>query len=885
MVEGLLHDRRGGARQRRLIAAVLAFTLAATTSSFGDTREEDDVLRIRRAVTQALRSAASPPLRIEDLLVDADVTARGLGRALAEATIARAQGREGQARSIVMGALRGRGDADAPASTMELDAALWSLLLETGPDESARALLAASTASAGRFAYPALLARDGRCEQALDLAEFAGTDRDEQLGIEATLLASQLLQRCDRRERALALLEAAGPGDPRVATSAGWALINLGDYDAAAHWCRQARVGAAGVSPLEHDAALCTAFADALRGVLPAAREDYLDALRNLLADPAAPLPERRRAGLVAAWVALGPRGPRGAQQALALLDETLALEAEPGQRPLAGLIRRLALVELEQVDEAREGLAGVEEAAAGESGVVRALLEAILASAEGDQIGAAAAQAHALELARAAALGPLVAAVEAARLELSRRGDREPLGRLHALDGLEAWTRASVDPRTLPLADPALPRRMIEMAMLLESTEDSPTTQQAGGLLLTAEQLREALSGRAPRPGSLPRIGQLQRYLAARNGVLLYFLIGERRTFAWLLEPGVTSLHQLEPGDRLERALIGSGGSESVRQNEEREPALVTALLDPLSDGSTLLISTDGVLAGVSWNNLPAPERLSAVEHQLAEVFDIALMPTLSDVVAPVGSRLQEMREEPTLLVIGGPPNEFDGLLKLPKLERYAWIRSLDPAQSTGRQVAQATATGQSVVHASMSLLVAGARPASCEFGLGHRRSVSLESLFESKPEIDLVIVDSFGGWSSGVAASRVRAGSHAVRLGARTVLVPLSPRSVGERLELWSRFYGELNRGRSKTIALRKALAELSAASVVAGEHFVLIGHANTRIMRPERLWWPIWASLLGGLALVAIGLLRLWRRPRDPFEIEPPEEPLEEPPEEAK
>jgi len=278
-----------------------------------------------------------------------------------------------------------------------------------------------------------------------------------------------------------------------------------------------------------------------------------------------------------------------------------------------------------------------------------------------------------------------------------------------------------------------------------------------------------------------------------------------------------------------------------------------------------------DGVLAGAPWTDMSMLDPRTGQRRPLGESFDLTLMPTLSAAIAPGGARTQELMEEPTFLALTvGPDPMLSRIVSLPALARLAAVRIARLGPPAGSALREELRGRHAVVHVRLPLLLGGR---SVVVGFPGGEAALMDDAIARSPQVDLVTLDPRGGFVED-PASRVRAAERLVEAGARAALVPLEQLEGPAAARFWERFYDELGHGRRKTEALRRALAA-SPMPV----HFALIGHADTRVVSPQRVLWPIWTALALVFAVLVAVLVRVLRRPRDPFDIEPPEEEEEE------
>ncbi len=834
---------------------------------------ESPALGIEKVVAKEIRDRGAPELVRSVRRLDG-VGGDALSQALAGAVLERARGRSTRVENGLVRAL-GRGDGE-PA----LRAAALLMLAELDLAPGSEAMLASSEDPLFAFARARLLARDERCDEALSLISEQRAALPEEAA--ARVLGARALASCGQHATALALLAVGEESldeeslDPRVALEAGQLLLELGDDDSASLWCHAATRSGAGLPSVEHPAALCAASADALRGLLPGGRDAYLDALAAMFADAALSARERVAAGLSGAWVSLGPRKPAGAQRALTLLDQADALRASNGQRRKSALLRAMAQLTLERSTPARRVLARRRSASADvDETVLSAVGRAWLAARSNDIVRASASLGEGYTAAQRAGRHDLLALVEFERAQFYRWVDRSPMAVRYAELALSNWESVRAQPSTRPLLDPCLPRRATELAIEEAGSRTGPAEARQRQMLRQAEVMRGLYDAGALDIEDGVDVGAARRLLAARNASLLYYALGESRSWVWLLEPGALRLVELPPGSELAERLGALSRGELA---ESGIPLGATTLLGGLLDihvqDSAVTLSPDGFLCGVPWGLIPVAGR------PLADSYPLSIVASLASVADPWGARRAAHGGERDLLFVtrrGGARARgmpAQGGLGTP----FRSVTVLASSERAPAELVQLARRGPSILHLSLPLLASGRGRGALHFGWPggeptERFLPTLEAAELSSPGIrsELVVLSSEDGWSR-AAASRARAGLHLSHRTARAVVVPLGPVSEGVGAQLWPVYYRLLSLGRSKLAAIREAVAQLPRGMAPPVQ---VVGHADTLVFRSRNESWPFWASIGGAVGILAICLFRLiWKR-KDPFDVEPPEE----------
>ncbi|MDQ7086931.1 MAG: hypothetical protein Q9Q13_03345 [Acidobacteriota bacterium] len=696
---------------------------------------------------------------------------------------------------------------------------------------------------------------------------------------------------CDQRLAALGVLHRFAAGresaevDPRVALRAGEWLLALEDEPSAAYWCSLVADLVSGNPRLQYRAAVCKASAQSLLGRLPAARVALVAAHERAMASPVVDLAVRRQAGLDAAWVLVRTRQAAEARRALDVLNRVASLDPDAETLRTIEVLRALALAHLERPGEARRALqrAG---AAAGDP-LWMTLLGAIAGSwvdlQQGDDVSASSRLSRAADLARAAGSSRWLAVVEMDRAVQARWGGRRPLAKVHAQAALAAWPGAGMPGERL--VDPVLPRRAIELSLASAVPQKVESSARSEARLEEAEKVRTTLDPalRLAAGGWEADASRIRRYLAARNTGLIYFAIGESRTFAWLMEPGITRAVELPAGDRLfEAAESLAVPAPPTAVVEAASRTLLGGLLDGYSAESGLMICPDGFLSAVPWGGLVPPEgaRARPDQRRLDGSMQVALVASLGGVIDPAGTRVRLEREKAGFLALVN--ESVPGLpgTSLDLSEAFAPAQVLGPAPDLAARARRSLRGLGGVVHLALPLLAAGQGTGEIVLLLpGGRKdaepaTTSCEDLFEIGEGPSLVALAPAGGWARH-PASWVRVAMRVAALGARAALVPLADLEPRDGKIFWPAFYRALGRGQSKIEALKAARNELLTVSGESTVEFSFIGYGDTRVVAAPRVEWPFWASLGAGLLVLALVVARaLWPR-RDPFDEEPPEE----------
>ena len=183
----------------------------------------------------------------------------------------------------------------------------------------------------------------------------------------------------------------------------GELLLDAGDEDSAAYWCRVGRDLVGSNEDLIRRSSLCLASANAARGLLPSGRDAFIAAQRRALGSAELPKDTRIRGGISAAWAALRRRRPDAAREALGILEGLRALRGGPNYQRAAAYLEAMAFVTLERGPEARQILARADLPAHAPAWlqVVADISQSWSQRQLGDEVAASTALSHAAEIAR----------------------------------------------------------------------------------------------------------------------------------------------------------------------------------------------------------------------------------------------------------------------------------------------------------------------------------------------------------------------------------------------------------------------------------------------------------------------------------------------------
>lgn len=858
--------------KRRCLAFGLALLACGGSALAAD--GASPVLVTERVVAEATATNASAA-RVRDPGGLNGLPDTPLARDLAEVLVELARGREERARRVGLEALEEAesGDASAP-----LRAALVRSLVEAGLGERGRRWLLEGKDPVAQAGWALQLARDGRCDAAVTRADHLV--KRPPGPTPARLMVARALQLCGEPRQALGLMYTSAVGaeaiDPRIALSLGELAFELGDADSAHWWCQRAARDGPDLPSVVTSARVCAAAADAVRGVLPAARRELIQAWADRLEVPFLPLRERRDAAIGAAWVAVSAGGPDTARQALEVLD-TAAEVAGLSTRGMPAALRAMALVGLERVREARRALrraGGEGEGAAGE--VLAAIAEARILMRENDEVAASARLGEAADAARRSIRQDLNAVVEMERARLARWTGRQPAVRMHVMGALRAWREGATSPTRRPIVDPVLPRRALEWAVA-EDWTGTPSGRRAEVLLEVAAEAQRAL---APSPLGINEIvdpGRVRRLLAARNASLLYYAIGESRSFAWLVEPsGVRGAELPSGGELARRAGLSDGAQEGPLASIE---GLYGGLLETVRPGSNLMVRPDGVLYALSWRGLPSPTIWQSAGPTIGQAVTLAIVPDLDTAVDPRRTPMPKAagRERVIAVFASNAQREIDGLTGS-STEGVDW-RPVVLGPGSGSDALARIRDGDGVLFIALPLLSAGAGGSGVLFGVpsggdGSVRPLALDELIAPRSRYQLVCIAPDPRWPSPPAA-RARAGAAATRLGVRTSVLPLQTIGDGLWSGFWNRFLAQVSRGTGEARALSTAAPRGPDGRRSHLPEFLVVGQANRVVAEAGGAGWRFWLPLAAGVLLVVAVIVRaLWPK-KDPFGAEPPED----------
>ncbi len=850
---------------RRILPAVLAAAAFLPAAA----APESAALAVERLVARRITLAGSATLAPDPGKLG-EIPGGAAGRAWARALWRLARGEEGAARDALVAGLRGKpGDPD-------LAATMAGLLGELGPGESGREALAGG--GKGNAGLLDALSRDGRCDEVRARLEEGREALPALPGVRA--LAARALARCGAPGAALALLApvraARDPRratDPRVSLAAGEILLAAGDTAAARAWCAGAADRSVGLPLLHHRAAACEAAAAAREGHLPGAYHRWIAGHLAAARDPALPARDRVLAALAAAWAALDRGHPGRAAEGLEALDAVRGVPASPGVREQGRLLRGMLLLRMERVREGRDILRSVRQAGDVDLAVLGAFATAMETEAQGDVAGAVREYARAEQLARGRGRPELVLAAVVEQFRLEARPGETALARLEVLKPLRelpggwSWTN--------PWADPALPRRAVQVVLDRVLAGGAEGEARLVQVLSLAEELRSALGMRIARQTNVPEIDRLQRQLAAQDAGMALFVLGETRSWAFFLKPGEISLDTLPAGDTL-REWIGPLGEGRTLPAGGRPQA--GSLVGPLANfprDAQLLIVPDGFLFGVPWAEMPAPGAFNREACCLGQLFQPAVLPSLARLLAAFPVGVAETRAEAHLLAVGRkglpgiPPDP-----RVPGLVRFASFRAVEADGVPENDLLVDLRGARDVLHLGLPLLAAGGNARQLLLGVrgkdGEVRAVSLDRFQVAGERRELVVLDARDGFADD-PVSRARAACLLVGRGARAAVASLGELPPGRAAARWKEFYGRLGRGQTVFEALRPTLEELRDEGTAA---LAVFGRPDVRVLPPPRVRWPFWASLGAALLILAVVFWRLLRRPRDPFDVEPPE-----------
>lgn len=860
-----------------LCALSLLFAIFCQDVSVAQDGLESPELVVEHVVASEIHRAGSAALvgRVEQWKgLPETPLAQGYARALVDV----AGGKVARARRTIERTLDLRNETNASSP---LVAALLRLWLEVGIDRDGRVFLVANGGdpqAAFSVARAVDLAQSQRCDEAIGLLN----DFEPKMSStpDLLLLASEGWSRCGDPGRALDILSLGrGPEerrevDPRVAIRAGEILLRAGDVDSAALWCQAGLAASSGIPRQWHAASRCVTAANAMRGILPRSRREFINARRDALLDSALSVDLRVEAGFSAVWAAIRSRNLKIAGDALVLLGELDAVSRAAKSRQASSLLRAMTLTILERQPDARRLLDRVGPSETDpELAVLWGLASAAVQRGMGNPLAASTLLSEAATSARRAGRLGLLAEVEMERAFLARWEGRAQLAQRHALAALETWP--GMDPRggRATYLDPVFERRAMEFTLDLAGASRRAPEARVGRLLSLADQLRGAVAGPQDASEDLPDAARVRRSLAARDAALLYYLIGETKSYAWLVEAAGMRFAELPAGELLFDRLDRWREARASRESPGDLSTLFGGLLDSLMPDSGLLIAPDAFLVGVPWQVIEGPS-----QQPLGASFPLSIVPSLGLIVDPAGMAQRDRKKREGFLVIAAP--QSSGWVASLGEEGQLPVEPLTLLEASDGDLPEINARyrrAPSILHLALPVECSGRGidrlllqlPAQTAESAG--RSFSLGDVLRRDLGCDLLALAPEGGWSI-AAGSRVRAGFQAVRNGAGAAIVPLGALSRSAASRFWPGYYHALELGESKAAAIRRAVASLPGVSLPA---FEVVGHADTRLREPRQEQWPFWTSLGGALLIIGIVILRaIWRR-KDPFDVEPPEE----------
>lgn len=806
--------------------------------------------------------------------------------ALARTLAARARGRDADALQIISAALR---EVDAPASSpssASLAGALLVHLVDIGARRADRALVARSSDAVFEVAHASLLARDDRCREAVSILQRVIPTLPAVTGPQ--LLVAQTYARCERPGEALAALSGIGDSGEapraRVALEAGLQLMRIGEAASAARWCTRAERARDATAMVRHEAASCVAAANALRGVLPRAAEAYTRARLAEMRDPLVPNSRRAYAGLAAAWVAVSDLDPARSRQALETLGEMSVLPLTGVQTSSMRLLEAFAHARLEQTERVTRILAEQRRARSRDPRLdaLGSLVEAESAIRSGDSSAAAAALQSARDAAERARAPELIAAAALADAALASRFSPQAVVAERVEQALSEWSADRLLQPGSPFVDPTFPRRAMELAMSAgwESAQDSELV--ASRMLNQSERMRDAMAGLPPEARSDLDAADLRRHLADRDASLAVYVIGATRVFAWILEPAGVRALDLPPGaelfDQLAPQLVPTSDG-FIGAPTSWATRYVGDLLGGIGGESAILVVPDGFLAGLPWGAIGSSMARTLDEGQETPVPPPVVLPSLRAMVTPTISAALDADGGLSLTVLTAGTPSWSLVAGEQNLPGALSSLEMVDAGARGRPGIQgAINRGQEMLHVELPLLAAGRDEDAAVFGLesvegqaSAPATLSLGDVGDAVGTSHLVVVAPPAGWARSPEAG-VGVAGQLLDLGARTVLVALLPEDDPQAEALWRAFYGELAKGNTKEEAFLAALDVYGGGSM---PFMQLVGDGGTRVAPAPPPRAPFWAAVGGGALILLVIAYRVFRRRRDPFEVEPPPE----------
>lgn len=853
----------------------LATALATGILSGGTAPVRDEAWQVEELLSRDIHRAGSASLMNRPKLPPA-LAQNPLAQGFAEVLWWRARGDEGKAQSSLVAALglppTGLGDL----RDTSLRAALLLQGLEMGWTGSL-SLIPGGTQSAWRS-----LAQAGWSAARQDCAGVAprlvSLDTNHLGDVNIALLAAWSLERCGKEGEALAILNwAASRGeedgtapDPRLGLMAGEILLRRGDPDAAHSWCGEAADAGNELPRIRLRAGVCLATADAIRGVLPVARWTYIDARHRQLLEPALPQKERIAAGTAAVWTALNNQAEEGIQQALDILRAMDVFSLSGGDGQIVAALRALAAVEQSHLGEARQVLNGIPPFAGPLQEAVAACVEGRFRQRQLDSVAASAAWSHCGEAAALARSPELEATVLGARAAAAA-DDFDPYqARLLVMQALARWPRGGPLGAATPFADPVLPRRMVERALLASWSGELPTSQEAGRLVGEVETLRLALSGTMPSGEfDIPDQDRLERNLASQDAVLAMWLLGETKVFLWLIDPAGVDGRILPSPLELKLQIEAGAGSalEALAEAMARFPR-----------GVQLFFIPDGFLWGTAWGTIPAVHSSGKGNEFLSSYSRPSVMPSLQQVVTPDETLGFRGRRGPRFLGLT-PRGTGEDLAQTAGagLAGFDSFRVMSGVTEERPEIIRRMRDGLTLLHIGLPLLSAGTNPESVEWALmpppgeeWRPSALNVDETLGVHGAINLVTLASEGHRSL-PDASLVRAAGQLVQHGISAALVFPQGGTPRNSLGIWRPFLERLAAGQTVDQALNGSTSGTSSIP----QKMILVGNADARALEPPRAAWPFWVASGGGFLVLFVVFWRWLRSRRDPFAKEPPDE----------
>lgn len=834
---------------RRIVtAAALIGTVLALAPTQAAT--PDEVERVMAAASRGLTVAVAPPqLR----------SGPPLAATYADALLQRSRGRDDLALQRL---------AAARALNTAHDAAWDDALLEATATIDPNAIV--DTTAAAQLWRRWGEARLGRCPvTAADVPDAVTNDQLWARG-ELDSLCGRHVEAAVRLSSALGPAAQARTAPPRLALAYGLAMLRATDDDNASLWCHAVIERMSDLPRRRVRAELCAARADARRGLLPQARDQYLRASAAALRESTLAATERAEIGLGLAWAALGKHDRAAAQTALEALGVVDALPWRGPWRATIAPLSAWASAQLGQIADARRLLAR-SRGETPQAALLRDLALAELSEIDGSGTDSTGRYLDLVDAAQSAGFTELalVAASRAAARSLEQGAPNRADAALQTALARWSWPAQARD--SSPLNDPALTRRALQLlAALTWSGGPQPREATLAELVALLERTRSALNGAPLRGSDVPDLATVQRFLAGQDAALLTLIIGESRTFALFSTANSVQAKWLSAGSDLERAAgalaLGDGQKVTARAVE-----LHGGLAHTLRPGQTLLIQPDGFLTAIPWAQLPPPPN-SAQARDLGDVITPVVTPSLIAVVAPVGMRTGEDRDEATFLGLVPPGHASLPAPGMLGLHRFAGYETRDVAARDLDDAVRTVKNGVTVLHLGLPLVLAGRDPARIVFTTEGASTTLANLLGAASPEL-LTLAPEVG--PERAPASLVRAALAGIDLGVPAGFATVRPLEADQAKQLWRRIYDLLARGRPSNTAL-EALTHGSSETEAVGSHgLILVGHAGQQIIATDASRLPFWLTLAAGLSICGWALWRLKRRQRDPFEREPPPE----------